>query len=306
MKLRSREINIFSMSALDLFASAMGAFMLLTIMALPFFPNTGDSPELIAGVRDELERAQVELEIAEVELAQTQGELADAEQENIEVSQELVKVKIPDLDIVICLDISGSMSGQIEQLKQQIVDLANVLDSLAPSVGIGVVGFGDRYYDRPLTTFNIVSTSNIAAIQSFVDELTANMGIGDGENPDLPEALYSSLNQAIGLNWRAESERRYIVVISDAAAYPEYHDNAYDSARTFNSNTSVQHYISTVMSGPTIQELRRDNANAERIASMRMAEDFLSQLAASGQGEYVDSRSGQSMLASIIMAIVNI
>lgn len=48
MKIRSREINIFSMSALDLFASALGAFMLLTIAALPFFPNTGDSPELVA------------------------------------------------------------------------------------------------------------------------------------------------------------------------------------------------------------------------------------------------------------------
>ena len=29
MKSRNRDINIFSMSALDLFASAMGAFMLL-------------------------------------------------------------------------------------------------------------------------------------------------------------------------------------------------------------------------------------------------------------------------------------
>ena len=35
------------MSALDLFASGMGAFILLAIMALPFFPNTGSAPELV-------------------------------------------------------------------------------------------------------------------------------------------------------------------------------------------------------------------------------------------------------------------
>lgn len=51
MKLRNREVNVFSMSALDLFASAMGAFMFLAIIALPFFPNTGSSPESISEIK---------------------------------------------------------------------------------------------------------------------------------------------------------------------------------------------------------------------------------------------------------------
>jgi len=37
---KSREINIFSMSALDLFASALGAFILITVVALPYYLNT--------------------------------------------------------------------------------------------------------------------------------------------------------------------------------------------------------------------------------------------------------------------------
>ena len=37
MKKRSREISILSMSTIDLFASALGAFMLITIVLLPFF-----------------------------------------------------------------------------------------------------------------------------------------------------------------------------------------------------------------------------------------------------------------------------
>lgn len=36
---KSREINIFSMSALDLFASALGAFILIAIVALPYYLN---------------------------------------------------------------------------------------------------------------------------------------------------------------------------------------------------------------------------------------------------------------------------
>ena len=45
MKKKNREINIFSMSALDLFASAMGAFLLIAIMALPYYLKV--DPDLI-------------------------------------------------------------------------------------------------------------------------------------------------------------------------------------------------------------------------------------------------------------------
>jgi hypothetical protein len=96
MKIRSREINIFSMSALDLFASALGAFMLLTIAALPFFPNTGDSPELVAeleatmgqeldAANEALEQMSLELEAANDALEQAQIELAlcQSEAQNI-------------------------------------------------------------------------------------------------------------------------------------------------------------------------------------------------------------------------------
>ena len=37
MKFRSREINVFGISALDLFASALGAFILISIVLMPYF-----------------------------------------------------------------------------------------------------------------------------------------------------------------------------------------------------------------------------------------------------------------------------
>lgn len=70
------------MSALDLFASALGAFMLLTIAALPFFPNTGDSPELVAEMQaemgEQLETANDALEQSQLELAMCEANLEDA------------------------------------------------------------------------------------------------------------------------------------------------------------------------------------------------------------------------------------
>ena len=75
MKKRSREINIFSMSALDLFASALGAFILIAIILFPYFPNTGDSPERVAEVRAELAQVQRELQQTQVDLRECRSEV---------------------------------------------------------------------------------------------------------------------------------------------------------------------------------------------------------------------------------------
>jgi hypothetical protein len=85
MKRRSREINIFSISTLDLFASAMGAFILITLALFPFFPNTGDSPERVSEVREEmreaLEQAEAEAQAASGQLQTALGRVADLEQQ---------------------------------------------------------------------------------------------------------------------------------------------------------------------------------------------------------------------------------
>ena len=65
MKRKNRELNIFSMSALDLFASAMGAFMIIALISLPYYLKTDHS--LMAEVnrhRAETERLKQEAEEA--------------------------------------------------------------------------------------------------------------------------------------------------------------------------------------------------------------------------------------------------
>ena len=41
MRRKDRELNIFSMSALDLFASALGAFILITLILMPYYLKQG-------------------------------------------------------------------------------------------------------------------------------------------------------------------------------------------------------------------------------------------------------------------------
>jgi len=88
MKKRGRDINIFSMSALDLFASALGAFILLGVLLLPYFPNTGDSPERIADLRAQLQQQATEnmrlaeqVEQLQEQLQQSQTQVAQLERQ---------------------------------------------------------------------------------------------------------------------------------------------------------------------------------------------------------------------------------
>ncbi len=93
MKKRSRELSIFSMSALDLFASALGAFILITIVLLPFFPNLNMS----GWEKAELEQAQAELAQAKAELAQAEAELeqakAKSEREQAKLEREKARLE---------------------------------------------------------------------------------------------------------------------------------------------------------------------------------------------------------------------
>ena len=96
MKKPNREINVFSMSALDLFASALGAFIMLGVLLLPYFPNTGDSPERVADIRallqqqiEENARQAAQIESLQEELQETREALQNSQEELQETQEAL-------------------------------------------------------------------------------------------------------------------------------------------------------------------------------------------------------------------------
>ncbi len=80
MRKRSREINIFSVSALDLFASALGAFILMSLIFMVFFSmrarEEGIAAEVFAQCENERALANRALASAEGDLAQCRAEVA--------------------------------------------------------------------------------------------------------------------------------------------------------------------------------------------------------------------------------------
>lgn len=144
MKRRNREINIFSMSALDLFASALGAFILITIVLFPFFPNTGDSPERVAEVR-----AEIAEQIASMEQA------LGAAQQELQNSQSLLAATTTQLDasqeeVLACSTSAESIQTEIQSCRlalQQTFALVVVSWGSSDDVDLHIVDpRGNEYY----------------------------------------------------------------------------------------------------------------------------------------------------------------
>ena len=124
MKKRSRELSIFSMSMLDLFASALGAFMLITIVLLPFFPNLN-----ISGLEEaELEREKATLEQAKAELEQAKTELererAMLEQQTAKLEQEKAQL---ERAMAKAPRTKSPLEKQVAALQQEIDDTSVLL-----------------------------------------------------------------------------------------------------------------------------------------------------------------------------------
>ena len=120
--------------------------------------------------------------------------------------------RFPHLDIIVALDVTNSMGGQIAKLKAEVEQLAVLLNRISPSFGIGMVAFGDRRWESPMFLFPLRELSGPAAnrdaFRTFVNGLSVGMGTGSGTNPDGPEAFYDALAAASRMTWRPRSERR--------------------------------------------------------------------------------------------------
>lgn len=72
-RIRRPELGTFSVSAIDLFASALGAFIVLTLVLFPYFPNLDNLRPLIERLRAEI----ADLETALGEQQEINDQLAD-------------------------------------------------------------------------------------------------------------------------------------------------------------------------------------------------------------------------------------
>ena len=133
MKQRSREINVFSVSALDLFASALGAFILMSLIFMVFFSMTsqdsGDADALQAsllqcetqraGSVDASELAMCESQLAgsasASELAMCEAQLAEsASASDLAMCEAQLVGSASASDLAMC-EAQLTSAGQVEQ-----------------------------------------------------------------------------------------------------------------------------------------------------------------------------------------------
>jgi Mg-chelatase subunit ChlD len=127
----------------------------------------------------------------------------------------------PNVEVVFCLDTTGSMSGLIEGAKQKIWSISNqiVAGKPTPNIKVGLLAYRDRgdAYVTKLTEL----TEDLDAIYSNIKEFKADGG------GDTPESVNQALNEAVTkFKWSTDKETlRIIFLVGDAPPHMDYKDD---------------------------------------------------------------------------------
>lgn len=315
-----RNLEVISISALDLFASALGVFILMSVVLFPYYlrqPSTekdlagaqaeqsaagislSDAQQIASEAQDAMAEAEARRSKAQDELQKAEASLAEAEQVRAVAARRVKKepekkaaddvekgrINVGDLDIVFVLDTTSSMKHEIEDVQTSLLGIIRVLHRLAPSLNVGFVAYRDRSDAYLTRTFQLapMTGNNLNRIQVFVERLRASGG------GDVPEAVDHALSVAKNMPWRSTA-LGWIIVVADAPAHRGAQSRTFDMARNFHSYSPagvVQRRISAIFTG------------SSRRRSIRQ---FFQRLAQSGGGDYVEhqGRIIESVLLSIL------
>jgi hypothetical protein len=121
------------------------------------------------------------------------------------------------LDVFFLIDATGSMSDEIQQLKDNMISVSERIHALPskPNVRFGMTIYRDRGDLFVSRTFDFTSD-----IHAFTDELADVVAEGGG---DYPESLNEGLHSALELpEWRVEETVSLIFLIADAPPHLDY------------------------------------------------------------------------------------
>jgi Mg-chelatase subunit ChlD len=127
----------------------------------------------------------------------------------------------PQVEVVFCLDTTGSMGGLIDAAKQKIWAISNQIagGKPTPRLKIGLVAFRDRGDDYITKIFDL--TEDLDAIHGHLMSLRA---AGGGDFPEsVNQALYESVTK---IKWSADKKTlKIIFLVGDAPPHMDYPDD---------------------------------------------------------------------------------
>ncbi len=323
MKRPSRELSIFSLSALDVLAMATGTFVLLMVILMPYYRMSFDANAAIQGAlaatddqaaeADELLRAAAADARAAAELQAEADEIAQAaatahaaaaslrqdadaadgragsDQRRVDEMRAIVEQRvIRELDLVFVIDTTASMGGVLRELALSMGGIVRVLERLVPSLRVGVVAYRDRDLRQWVTRAMPLTPTDRAEAEvlSFVAGLRASNRSGTTVDED----LYAGLVEALAMRFRPGAKQT-IIVIGDARAHDQEQQAALIAAERF-ALGGERRTVSTLFI-PT-ESFRRFG---------RGDREFFAVLARAGRGEFNDHR-GQ-MIESILLSVLD-
>lgn len=132
------------------------------------------------------------------------------------------------LDLVLMGDLTGSMSSYHSILKNKFKEICSILFSIIPNLKIGIIFYLDHGSGDPYVTSVQKLTTDIQALQNFIDCTC------DGNGGDADEAVEDALNDALNMNWTQYSTKS-VILFGDAKAH-----EANNCPSGFDYNTIVQ------------------------------------------------------------------
>jgi hypothetical protein len=128
---------------------------------------------------------------------------------------------VPKIEIVFCLDATGSMSGLIATAKEKIWEIITRLTQTnpAPEIKVGMVFYRDRK-DEFVTKFCPLTSD----IDSIYDVLLSMKAAGGG---DTPESVNQALNEAVTqMRWSEGTDAyKTIFLVGDCPPHMDYKDD---------------------------------------------------------------------------------
>lgn len=158
------------------------------------------------------------------------------------------------LDVLFLIDSTGSMTPQIEQLKDNIDSIAAQIEALPsrPDTRFGMVTYRDRGDVFVSQTYQFTDS-----VRSFQRDLNGVTAAGGG---DTPEAMNEGLHRAIwDVDWRLEDTVSIIILVADAPPHLDYEQD-YDYAQEMQSAAEQGIKIFPIMADTGVSGFERDQA----------------------------------------------
>jgi hypothetical protein len=120
---------------------------------------------------------------------------------------------LPKPDVVLLIDVTASMTGSIENIKTNLVNVISDVSRVQPNAQFAVASFGD-FRDPNRFQVDQALTSDPLALQNAVNSLKAELG--EDEPEDWINALFQLSTGAVTFR---DGSSRIIVLVSDAPSH---------------------------------------------------------------------------------------